>query len=52
MTFRSLLLAAALAAATPAYAEIQPFPTGVRIEEIKTNGATIHTRVGGQGRRS
>jgi pimeloyl-ACP methyl ester carboxylesterase len=28
---------------------IEPFPAGFRIEEIKTNGAIIHTRVGGQG---
>jgi pimeloyl-ACP methyl ester carboxylesterase len=30
-------------------AEIQPFPPGFRNEEIPTNGATIHVRVGGQG---
>ena len=28
---------------------VQPFPHGMRIEEIETDGATIHTRVGGQG---
>ena len=28
---------------------VQPFPPGMRIEEIETGGATIHTRVGGQG---
>jgi pimeloyl-ACP methyl ester carboxylesterase len=28
---------------------IHAFPAGFRIEEIKANGATIHTRVGGQG---
>jgi pimeloyl-ACP methyl ester carboxylesterase len=27
----------------------QPFPPGVRTQEIATDGATIHTRVGGQG---
>lgn len=26
-----------------------PFPAGVRIEEIDTGGATIHTRIGGKG---
>ena len=26
-----------------------PFPAGVRIEEIDTGGATIHTRIGGTG---
>jgi len=28
---------------------IHPFPAGFRIEEIKANGVTIHTRIGGQG---
>src|SRR5260370_2963936 len=28
---------------------IQPYPAAFRIDEIKTNGATIHVRVGGQG---
>jgi pimeloyl-ACP methyl ester carboxylesterase len=28
---------------------IEPFPAGFRTEEIKANGATIHTRTGGQG---
>ena len=28
---------------------IHPFPAGVRIEEIDTGGATIHTRIGGTG---
>src|SRR6202045_847721 len=28
---------------------IHPFPAGFRIQEIETNGATIHTRIGGQG---
>jgi pimeloyl-ACP methyl ester carboxylesterase len=30
-------------------AELQRFPTGFHTEEIKTDGATIHVRVGGQG---
>ena len=30
---------------------VQPFPSGMRIEEIETGGATIHTRVGGTGTR-
>src|ERR1700756_157691 len=29
---------------------IEPFPAGFRIEEIKANGATIHTRIGGPSR--
>lgn len=28
---------------------IHPFPAGVRVEEIDTGGATIHTRIGGKG---
>ncbi len=28
---------------------VQPFPPGMRIEEIETGGVTIHTRVGGAG---
>jgi pimeloyl-ACP methyl ester carboxylesterase len=28
---------------------VQPFPPGMRVEEIEADGATIHTRVGGQG---
>jgi pimeloyl-ACP methyl ester carboxylesterase len=28
---------------------VQPFPPGMRVEEIDTDGATIHTRVGGRG---
>ena len=28
---------------------MQPFPAGFRAQDIETNGATIHTRVGGQG---
>ena len=31
---------------------VTPFPPGFHTEEIETNGATIHVRVGGQGRRS
>ena len=32
-----------------ASAEVRPFPTGFHIEKIKTDGATIHVRVGGKG---
>ncbi len=34
--------------ATPADAQIMPFPAGFRTQEITTNGATIHVRVGGR----
>jgi pimeloyl-ACP methyl ester carboxylesterase len=33
----------------PAMGGIQPFPAGFRTDEIKTDGATIHVRLGGQG---
>ena len=28
---------------------VRPFPSGMRVEEIETDGATIHTRIGGTG---
>lgn len=40
---------AVLASSLPAAAELRPFPAGFRTEEIQTDGATIHVRVGGQG---
>ena len=33
----------------PALAKVQPFPSGFRTQAIETGGATIHTRVGGEG---
>jgi pimeloyl-ACP methyl ester carboxylesterase len=47
MTKRSILCALLLA--LPAVAEVQPFPPGVRTQEVQTDGATIHVRVGGKG---
>ena len=41
----ALLLAATLAAG----AEVKPFPASFQTREIKTDGATIHVRVGGSG---
>jgi pimeloyl-ACP methyl ester carboxylesterase len=41
------LIGAALA--LPATAGVKPFPSGFRIQDIKTDGAVIHVRVGGQG---
>jgi pimeloyl-ACP methyl ester carboxylesterase len=47
---RSLLGAlGALALSLPAAAQVQPFPAGFRTQEIRTDGATLHVRVGGQG---
>ena len=42
-------LLCALVCSMPAVAQVQPFPPGVRTQEVQTNGATIHVRVGGQG---
>ena len=33
----------------PRLRRVQPFPRGFRTEDIKTEGATIHVRVGGRG---
>jgi pimeloyl-ACP methyl ester carboxylesterase len=35
--------------AWPAAAQVPPFPAGFRTQDIATNGATIHVRVGGKG---
>jgi pimeloyl-ACP methyl ester carboxylesterase len=40
---------AALTLALPASADVQPFPASFRTQEIQTDGATIHVRVGGKG---
>jgi hypothetical protein len=32
-----------------ASAEVRPFPRDFHMQEIKTDGATIHVRVGGKG---
>ena len=39
----------ALAVVLSVSAEVRPFPPGFHIENIKTDGATIHVRVGGNG---
>jgi len=46
---RHLLALALIATATPAAAQVPPYPTNFRTQEINTNGATIHVRVGGKG---
>jgi pimeloyl-ACP methyl ester carboxylesterase len=38
-----------LTLALSASAEVQPFPSSFRTEEISTDGATIHVRIGGKG---
>ena len=40
---------AALNLVLSASAEVQPFPPGFHTQEIKTDGVTIHVRVGGKG---
>jgi pimeloyl-ACP methyl ester carboxylesterase len=48
----ALLLVSGLglaALAPPAWAALQPYPPGFRTQEVKTEGATIHVRVGGRG---
>src|ERR1700674_2580150 len=39
----------AILLAVPAAAQVHPFPASFRTQEITTNGATIHVRVGGKG---
>src|SRR5579862_9229384 len=48
-TLLGCLTAALCLAAVPVAAEIQPFPPGFQVEDIPTNGAVIHVRVGGHG---
>lgn len=40
---------AALCIASPALAQVKPFPTDFKVRDITTNGTTIHVRVGGHG---
>jgi pimeloyl-ACP methyl ester carboxylesterase len=40
---------AAILLSVPAAAQVHPFPAGFRTQQITTNGATIHVRVGGKG---
>jgi len=42
-------IAFAIVAALPAYAQVKPYPAGFRQQEIQTDGATLHVRVGGSG---
>lgn len=38
-----------VALALPAAAQVKPFPASFKTQDIQAEGATIHTRVGGQG---
>jgi pimeloyl-ACP methyl ester carboxylesterase len=47
---RMLFIAFLIAAfSLPAAAGIRPFPASFRVQDIQTDGATIHVRVGGKG---
>lgn len=43
------LIAASLIASSSATAKVEPFPAAFKTRDIPVAGATIHTRVGGQG---
>ncbi|MHB1204097.1 MAG: alpha/beta fold hydrolase, partial [Rhodospirillaceae bacterium] len=47
--FRVFAIIAGVLFAAASASAVEPFPAGFRTEEIKTNGATLHVRVGGQG---
>lgn len=44
-----VLALGALTLAAPALAQVPDFPASFKTQEIATNGATIHVRIGGQG---
>ena len=46
---RSLFAALSLFCAVPAMAQVEPFPSSFKTQDIATNGVTIHVRVGGKG---
>ena len=46
---RISLVLVACALALPAAASVKPYPASFRMQEIPTDGATIHVRVGGSG---
>ena len=49
MLMRLLGFIIGLLAALPASADVKPFPQTFKTQDIKTEGATIHVRVGGAG---
>jgi pimeloyl-ACP methyl ester carboxylesterase len=46
---RALATALVLAMPTAVLADVQPFPPSFKVQDIETDGATIHVRVGGSG---
>jgi pimeloyl-ACP methyl ester carboxylesterase len=49
LLLRAIITALLVAIAWPATAQVPPYPSGFRTQEVATNGATIHVRVGGKG---
>jgi len=46
---RTLLVGVSLLLAAPAIAQVLPFPTAFKVQDIAANGTVIHVRVGGHG---
>ena len=46
---RTVFVSAILLVPFAARAEVKPYPASFHIEEIATNGATLHVRIGGRG---
>ena len=42
-------ISASSASSSRASAQVVPLPTGFRVQEIKTNGTSLHVRIGGKG---
>lgn len=49
LTRSCFALLAGLWLASPAAAKVEPFPSSIKVTDVKTSGATIHVRIGGQG---
>src|SRR5882757_1346233 len=47
--FRSLIAIAALAVCAPALAQVPPYPSSFKVQDIAANGTTLHVRIGGAG---
>jgi pimeloyl-ACP methyl ester carboxylesterase len=46
---RVLLPLLAVLFASTASAQVPPYPVGFKVQDMKTNGTTLHVRIGGQG---
>ncbi|WEK42134.1 MAG: alpha/beta hydrolase [Candidatus Sphingomonas colombiensis] len=47
--FRKLSGIALMLLPLPVVAQVQPFPASFHVEEVPTNGTTLHVRIGGRG---